>query len=385
MKKSKSKFGIRARTKKDGTKYFDTVVEVNGQRHYLSADSYEDIITERDRLRDQRNRKVRSSVSGRVIAEDMFKAWKRYRKPKQGTIDSYSSKFNCHIQPFFKGEDMRQISIEDMILFFEHLETKENPVSPPMRNRIKSVLSAMFTVAIRNRLFNSSFRFNPLSGIVSAEEGDPKIQWWNQVEIGKFLDANHGQYYLPFLFVGLNLGLRIGELLALDSCQIDASTHLVSVDRMYSKHEKKIVMRQKSGFGKVRYLGIEPAVQQVLYPLLGEGLIFQRPEGGLIDADRIRKVILPEYCKRARIKLITPHGLRHSYSSNYLTNGGKLQDLMEILGHSSPAITMKYYAHFDKDHVRNRMIPILKDGNLITANFGGHDRSTKGHDQRKAK
>ncbi len=56
--------------------------------------------------------------------------------------------------------------------------------------------------------------------------------------------------------------------------------------------------------------------------------------------------IINSIVKRAGIeKKITPHNLRHNFASYALKSGMSIPSLSAILGHSSPDITMKIYAH----------------------------------------
>jgi len=56
--------------------------------------------------------------------------------------------------------------------------------------------------------------------------------------------------------------------------------------------------------------------------------------------------IIKEIIKKAEIeKPISPHNLRHNFASYFLSNGGSIPALSGILGHSSPDITMRIYAH----------------------------------------
>ena len=47
-------------------------------------------------------------------------------------------------------------------------------------------------------------------------------------------------------------------------------------------------------------------------------------------------------CKKAKVKEIRIHDLRHTYASHYIMNGGSLAELQSLLGHSSPMMTLKY-------------------------------------------
>ena len=44
------------------------------------------------------------------------------------------------------------------------------------------------------------------------------------------------------------------------------------------------------------------------------------------------------------------HGLRHTFASHFIQNGGNILHLQKILGHSSLAMTMRY-AHLAPDHL----------------------------------
>jgi integrase len=43
-----------------------------------------------------------------------------------------------------------------------------------------------------------------------------------------------------------------------------------------------------------------------------------------------------------------PHMFRHTFATTLLTNGVPIEDVAILLGHSTPAITAKYYSHFVK-------------------------------------
>ena len=58
-------------------------------------------------------------------------------------------------------------------------------------------------------------------------------------------------------------------------------------------------------------------------------------------------------CERAGLKTIRVHDVRHTYSSHYVMRGGRLADLQELLGHSSPEMTRKY-AHLAPGHLQSK-------------------------------
>lgn len=63
-------------------------------------------------------------------------------------------------------------------------------------------------------------------------------------------------------------------------------------------------------------------------------------------------------CKRARVRPVTMHNLRHSYASQQLLNGTDPMEVSGLMGHSSPMTTLTIYAHWirkEKSHAQERL------------------------------
>jgi integrase/recombinase XerD len=48
-----------------------------------------------------------------------------------------------------------------------------------------------------------------------------------------------------------------------------------------------------------------------------------------------------------------PHAFRHAFAREYLLNGGDTATLAEILGHTDPSVTRRYYAIFTIEDLRH--------------------------------
>jgi site-specific recombinase XerD len=146
----------------------------------------------------------------------------------------------------------------------------------------------------------------------------------------------------------LDTGLRIAEALALRSTDVDLDNQLLTVTNGKGR--------------KDRVIPFSLAGRKVLYQLTRKGgYLFPTPGEtlGVRNAQRD----LTKLCVRAGITGVrtSPHTLRHSFAIKYLRNGGNLEYLRRILGHSSILVTQRYLQSIqptDLRKLRNDLSPL---------------------------
>jgi integrase len=93
-----------------------------------------------------------------------------------------------------------------------------------------------------------------------------------------------------------------------------------------------------------------------------------------------RREVLAEGCARARIPMLSPHALRHTFGTRWLQAGGDIYKLSKILGHSSVGVTEAHYAHLLKDDLvaasQQVRIPVAPraEGNVVRMPRRGRGR-----------
>ena len=134
------------------------------------------------------------------------------------------------------------------------------------------------------------------------------------------------------MLVMYHSGLRVGEVVALRTSDI----------RLKDKE-----IRVNNGKGsKDRVVPINPT----LYPWLKsykderkpkKSLFFTTLKGGSVNPVYIRQVFTRQ-CKKLGIPNLTPHSLRHRFSTDLLNNGFNIREVQDLLGHSSVEVTQCY-------------------------------------------
>lgn len=243
------------------------------------------------------------------------------------------------LSPFFKNAVIRQIFPENIHKLFAQLKKKglENATI----NRYHQVLSSMFTEAIQLGFATS----NPLNKIKKLPESDKRkeFNYLDKVEIEKLLNACSDEFY-PIAAVAIFTGMRKGELCGLKWSDIDFNENLIFVKRSYTENTKGKATR------------IVPMTSDVKEVLLNQRKILAFKSNyvfPLSDGSMRKGNISKPYknaLKQAGIsKKITFHGLRDTFATLFLSDGGTLEYLQEILGHRSKETTMRY-SHLAKQY-----------------------------------
>lgn len=185
------------------------------------------------------------------------------------------------------------------------------------------------------------------------------------------LDADRGWLIddrLPVVATLVFSGLRVHELAALRWGDLDVATSTIHV-----RHSKT-----PAGIREVRML---PALRSHLLlhrdrrnrPGARE-LVFRTSRGGPRTKDNVRLRILRPVLARTEELLeargqaslppgITPHSLRHTFTSLLFSIGEDPVSVMRQLGHTDPAFTLRAYAHsMSRDAGERERLCALTDG-----------------------
>lgn len=157
----------------------------------------------------------------------------------------------------------------------------------------------------------------------------------------------------PMIVTALKSGLRLGELSALRWEDVDLVAGRLVVRRSVTRD---VVSSPKNNRQReVPLSGVLRAVLRAHRHLRGE-LVFCASDGHMLTRNEVKR---PLYrgCRRAGLRQIGWHVLRHSFASHLVMRGAPLPAVQQLLGHATIEMTMRY-AHLSP-HVSREAVGLL--------------------------
>lgn len=174
-----------------------------------------------------------------------------------------------------------------------------------------------------------------------------KIKYLNQFELHTLLSGLNlnGELNWDWLILLIaKTGMRFSEAIALTPKDFDFAHQTLSISKTWDYKGEGGFMPTKNR-SSVRKIQID--WQTVEFSSLVKGLPPDAPI--FLIKDKIYNStindILARCCKRAKVPVISVHGLRHTHASMLLFAGVSIASVARRLGHSSMTTTQKTYLH----------------------------------------
>ena len=153
--------------------------------------------------------------------------------------------------------------------------------------------------------------------------------------------------------------MRLEEVIALKWDNVDLVNGVITVCESYRKVRKynedgtsyntidKKKPKTEKGIRSIpipKFLNSELKKHKLASPKSPEKLVFCTRNGTPLQASNIRRTHI-NICKRANIRQITFHALRHTFATRMIENQVDVKTVSELFGHSSIEITLNTYVH----------------------------------------
>jgi integrase len=286
------------------------------------------------RRKEEKSRDLHEIPKVESFAQEFIEVYaKTNNKPSE--VQSKESILVNHLLPEFGKLSLDEVDVRS-IERFKSRQLKKG-LSPKSVNNQLTVLRRMLSVGQE-------------WGVLDAV---PPVKWLRVARPDfEFLDFDEAERLLkgadeewrPMILLGLRAGLRLGELRAIRWGDVDLVAGRLVVRRAVARGT---IGTPKSG--KTREIPLSRRVVRELKAarhLKGE-LIFCQADGAMLTRNSC-KWPLWRACRRAGIRKIGWHVLRHTFASHMVMRGKPIKVVQELLGHATIEMTMRY-SHLTPD------------------------------------
>jgi integrase len=236
-----------------------------------------------------------------------------------------------------------------------HLQTyvsgRSKTVKPnTVRNEL-TVLKLIFKHALRWGYVKS----NPTINIERPKIDKSEIEVLSPHEFEKLLENSENPYGVAFLTAFLT-GLRAGELWGLQWGDVDWNSKQIHVKRSLWRHQFQ-KPKTKNAIRKIDLtdrLVRELRAWKLACPVNEHDLVFPSPQGKQSQHDNVVKRYFNPALRKAGLRHVSFHSLRHSNASMRIHAGQNIKYLSTQIGHASISITLDIYGHLFNDLDFNR-------------------------------
>jgi integrase len=296
----------------------------------------------------------------------------RVKKYDHNTFINDEQRMRTYVLPKFGSRVLSKISAAEWETHFDEIVTSQGK-SRATSNRVRALVSKMYAEAMRAK--PPLAQDNPIRRVKPFDERKTRVKkiknnlFKTTSQIEQYLDAARVEEpgYWIRLMVIFNTGIRQGESIALKWKDIDWDNQSIKVERTYQQSDYTVKEGTK-GFdeGEDYEVGINDALLEALQWWRGvtrfngpEDYICCQANGKIYHVWHLRR-FHRRVLKRARLPFITQHGLRHTYATHYLEQGGRIEDLQRQLGHKN-ITTTQIYTHALK-HTAKKRAQVLSIG-----------------------
>ncbi len=272
---------------------------------------------------------------------------------KPSTFGDYKGILKNHVLSEFGKKPVNEIT-RLMVKSFLMKKVNQGYASSTIIH-MKNAISGVLNLAMDDEVIPVNPAHN-VGKIFKKQQSKLSFEPYTQEELKKALDCfemNFPKHYPMFLNMA-RTGIRYGECLGLQWKDIDFENRFINIERGFSKGK---IETPKSG--QSRKVDMSLQLSEVLKRLLHQRKIdtlkngwssmpewvFIKDNGNPYHESYSRRIFY-EAIKKAGLRKIRIHDLRHTYATLRITKGDNVADVSKQLGHHSVKFTMDIYYHW---------------------------------------
>lgn len=278
-----------------------------------------------------------------------------------------------HVRPHLGNVPADQLSVSQVEKFLNGkeegtLRVKGAPVPKPLSPRsvkaLRGVLNQAFSEAVKRR----EVAWNPVAATDAIPVPDAEREGLTAEQEDALLTASRDEQarrFYALVRIGLDLGLRRGELLGLQWRDWDRTARTLRIERSITKEGGKAViggLKTPLAYATLplsdeltavlveheRWQQTQLAASGVTNP---DGWLFPSTRGGYLHPDNLRHSI-GRLGGKAGIDGLTPGSFRHAATTDLARDKVDPSHRRRILRHKKLSVTDQYYTHLSTEDLR---------------------------------
>lgn len=321
-----------------------TLTLPDGKRKYFRGATRKEAEAKRDQAK--RDLEDGLDIGDNTTVKEFCELWlKEYKEGvvRDVTYMSLSSTLNTHVIPVIGRMKIREVKPAHIQKMVHMMDGKAKSTQA----RVLSITRSMFTVAVENGLIKR----NPCISSVKprGEETEERVPLTSEQEQLLIETARGTSLYL-FVLIGLEAGLRRGELLGLQWKDIDFGAGTISVNRSITPTKKncdgEINIELKTDAARRTIPISESVIEELRSARSRSKSVYVIPgkKGSFMGLNSCT-YHWSNLMHRLPFDLV-PHQMRHTRITKWFEQGLDIKDVQYLAGHSNSRMTLDIYTHF---------------------------------------
>lgn len=288
-------------------------------------------------------------VRDKIRLEDYVHEWYLPDVEKHvrfNTLKEYKRDLRLRILPMLGNKTVDAITREDVQRLIDSCASLR--VAQRARNVIRQVLSSAENKGfVKTNVAGGNFHF-PAPSIYPDEHNGTWLTTFD--EIDRFVSSIDDERLRFIALVGLNLGLRKGEIFGLNWSDVDFKKRLVHVQRTCVLEDGGYKLMPPKTHESNRYIPMRKRLYDELYARFSA---LNKPCGAIVvnyKNERMSTKSAAErwraYCDSHNLEYVSILNMRHSFATSCLNAGIDVTKVSKLLGHSNIMTTVKRYVRF---------------------------------------
>jgi len=314
------------------------------------------------------------------------------RRVRPSTYRSYETYVRLYLIPGLGKKRLDRLSARDIRLFLDQVRdvcpccaqgqdaARDKPrccargkcCGKRVSARTVQYLHAILRAALQHAVREDALVRNVARQVQVSAGHRPEIEPWTVAESQKFLSVARQDRLYALYAVAVGVGLRRGEALGLRWIDLDLEAGVLRVRQTVQRAGSRPEFGEPKTPRSRRTIALPAQLVDALEEhrrqqaaeraSAGErwteyGLVFTTSVGTPVEPRNLSRAFVA-LCKRAGVRRVRLHDLRHTCATLLLAQGVPARVVMDLLGHSAIAVTMNTYSHVVLDMQRDGLAKI---------------------------